>query len=281
VLEPIVLYTAILPAVAAAVLLLLGGGRDWASALGATIAFLTAWLFEMGWMWPGTPPPDSKASLGLPVAIAGAVSLLPNRFRIRRVLGLVPAFLAAYWVMSTKKSAGAAAGGAVAIVLWAWAAETLARKRPGPAIPLAWMCAFGLAPAAFLAMHYAAGGQFLGSLGAASAAWFAIAGWQRTHVAGAALPVAVALYGTLANGYLFIYPDPLPLSAALLLGAAPLAAWIGELAWFRERPFWVDWGARVIAVVTLAAIGIAIAADAGPASDPDAAPGAYEELYDD
>jgi len=276
-----VLFTALLPAVAAGLLLLLGGHRRWAAALGVTAAFLIAWLFEMGWTWPGFPPPDSKAALGLPVAVAGAVALLPGRYGIRRALGLVPAFLVAYYVMSTRKSAGVAAAGAVAIVLWAWAAEALAKRRPGSAVPFAWMAGFGLMPAAFLLLHYAAGGQFLGALAAACGAWFVLASWRGANVAGASLPLAVAVYGVLANGYLFIYPDPLPLSAALLLGLAPLGAWIGEIGWFRGKPWWLDWGARTAAVVVIAATGVAIAAGAVTPSETDGEPDPYSDYYSD
>ena len=170
----LVLYTAVLPAAVAGVLLLVGGRRHADFALGATAAFLIAYLFDNGWRWPAYPPVDSKSSVALPVLLAAVVGAFPQRW-LRRGLSLAPAFLIAYFVMSTKKSVGVAWLGAGIIVAWTWAAEALATRRPGSVIPFTWMVALTLAASSLPLLGYASGAQYLGSLAAACGAWFLFA----------------------------------------------------------------------------------------------------------
>ena len=220
----------------------------------------------MSWSWPEFPPTDSKSALGLPVLLAGVVALVP-RARLPLLLG--PAFLMAFYVMSSQRAVTPAVIGSVVITAGATLAYLLAKRRPGGAVPFAWMSGLGIAAILFPLLKYAAAGQMLGSMSAAFGAMFVVAAWRKTSVADGALPMAVALYGVLANAHLFLYPEPLPLSAAILLGIAPLAAWIGELRWFREKPWWMDWGARASAVAVIAIVGVALALQAMPEPEPE------------
>ncbi len=249
------LYSAVLPAIAAGVIFL----ATRRAGLAIAAAFGIAWFFEMSWTWPGFPAPDSKSALGMPVLAAGLVALVP---RMRMVLLLVPAFFMAFYVMSTKRAVTPAIIGATVTVTWATLAYVQAKRRPGGAVPFAWMVGLVIASGAFPLLGYAAGGQFLGSLAAACGALMVVAAWRKTDVALAAIPLSVALYGILLNGHLFIYPDVLPLSSAILFGVAPLAAWIGEIPWIRARVqkrWWIDWGVRAGAVAVIAILGLVLA----------------------
>jgi hypothetical protein len=253
----------LLPAAAAGALLLAGGRRYTDFGIGAAAAFLLVWLADNAWSFPAWPPADSKSAMPFGMLLAGLVTLVPELGRgwVRRALGIAVAFVAAYYVLSTQKSASKAATGALLITGWWFAAELLAKRRPGGAVPVAWLVAFALAAGAFERATSLSGAQYAGGLAAACGAFFVPAGFRRLSIAGATLPFAVGFYLLLANTHLFA---ELPLSAAILLGIAPLGAWIGELPWFREKPWWLDWGARIAVVLVLAGIGFAIAADAAP-----------------
>ena len=260
----IFLYSAIVPALAAGAIFLFTRRAG----IAVAAAFGVAWFFEMSWMWPGFPAPDSKSALGLPVLVAGVVALVP---RARMILLLIPAFGMAFFVMSTKRAVTPAIIGAVLTIAWATLAYMQAKRRPGGAVPFAWMIGFVIASGAFPMLGYAAGGQFLGSLAAACGALMVVAAWRKTDVALAALPLSVAFYGILLNGHLFIYPDVLPLSSAILFGVAPLAAWIGEISWIRDRVqkrWWIDWGVRAGAVAVIAILGLVLAQQSIPDEDP-------------
>ncbi len=260
--EDILLYSVLLPGLAAGVLLLVGGRRHADVGSGAAAAILIAWLAVHGWEWPAFPPPESSASLPLAVLAAGLVTLLPApdlvRRWLRRVAGFVPALLIAYYVMSTQKTTGGAWTGAIVIFAGCLLAETLATRRPGSEVPTAWMLSFAITAAAFERAGSLYAVRTAGGLAAACGALMLFASWRKVSAAGAVLPLGVALYGLLANTHLFA--DDFPLSAAVLLGIAPLAAWIGELPLLADRPTWQRLGARLAAVTLVAGIGLAIAA---------------------
>jgi len=268
--EDILLYSALLPGVAAGVLLLVGGRRYADVGVGAAAAGRGAWLAGHDWRWPAFPPPESSAALPLAVLAAGLVSLLPapDAFRVwlRRAAGLIPALLIGYYVMSTQKSVGAAWVGALIVLAWTFAAETLATRRPGSEVPAAWMIAFALSAAAFERAGNLFALRTAGGLAAACGALMVFGGWRKASAAGAALPLGVAAYGLLANTHLFT--DHLPMSAAVLLGVAPLAAWVGEIPFVAARPSWQRVGARLASVAIVAGIALAVTA----AGAPDAAP---------
>ena len=210
--------------------------------------------------------------------VAGLVTLFPaagpGRLWIRRALGVIPALLIAYYVMSTQKSAAGAWTGAAAVLVWFLLAESLANVRAGWEVPAAWLVAFALAVLAFERAGSASAMQACGGLAAACGAFALLGGVRGLHCAGAALPLGVAFYGLLANTHLFA--TDFPLSAALLLGAAPLAAWVGELPLFGGRPTWMRFGARLLAVLILAGIGLGIAVAHAPDAAPDDNPyGSY------
>jgi len=262
----IVLYSAIVPGVAAGLLLLAGGRRHADFGIGATAAVLISWLGVNDWNWPAFPPPESAAALPLAVLVAGLVTLFPavglGRRWIRRGLGLIPALIIAYYVMSTQKSASGAWSGAMILISWVLLAESLASVRAGWEVPVAWMLAFALAVLAFERAGSASAMQAGGGLAAACGAFAVMCGVRGLSCAGAALPLGVGFYALLANTHLFA--GDFPLSAAVLLGLAPLAAWIGELRWFIGRPTWIRAGARILAVLIIGGIGLGIAAAHAP-----------------
>jgi hypothetical protein len=275
----LLLNNGIFPALAAGALLLAGGRRYADFGIGAAAAFLVVWLADNAWSWPGWPPADSKAAMPFGVLFAGLITLLPApdlaRLWVRRGLGVGVAFVAAYYVMSTQKSASAAATGALWITCWWFLADSLARLRPGGAVPLAWLVGFALAAAAFERAANLSAAQYMGGFAAACGAFFVLAGVRKLSIAGATLPFAIGLYMLLANSHHFA---ELPLSAAILLGVAPLGAWIGELKWFRDKPPWMDWGARVLVVAVIAGIGLGIAAANAPEPEE---PNPYSMPYPD
>ncbi|MHC4953414.1 MAG: hypothetical protein ACYTGZ_05950 [Planctomycetota bacterium] len=265
-LEAILLWSALAPGVAAGLLLLFGGRRFADFGIGATAAVLIAWLAIHDWKWPAFPPPESSAALPLPILAAGLVTLFPNRW-LRRGLGLLPALLVAYYVMSTQKTTAGAWTGAAIVLAWSLGAEALATKREGWEIPAAWLLAFAIAVLAFERAGSVFAMRTAGGLAAACGAFAILGGFRRLSSAGAALPLGVAYYGLLANTHLFA--DDFPMSAAVLLGVAPLAAWVGEGPFFAQRPTWQRAGARLLAVAIVAGIGLGIAAAHAPDAEPE------------
>jgi len=272
-LQQILIYSALVPGVAAGLLLLVGGRRHADFGIGAAAAVLIAWLAVNDWRWPAFPPPESASALPLAVLVAGLVTLFPavglGRLWIRRALGLIPALLVAYYVMSTQKTISGAWTGALVILSWTLLAESLASVRAGWEVPTAWLLAFALAVLSFERAGSASAMQTAGGLAAACGAFAVMGGVRGLSCAGAVLPLGVALYGLLANTHLFA--EDYPLTAAVLIGIAPLTAWIGELPQFATRPTWVRAGARLLAVLIVGGIGLGIAAahapDAAPADD--------------
>ena len=53
---------------------------------------------------------------------------------------------------------------------------------------------------------------------------------------------------------------------------------MGEIPWFREKPPWLDWGARVLAVAVIAGIGLGVAAANAPEPEE---PNPYSMPYPD
>jgi len=143
-LETILLWSALVPGVAAGLLPLFGGRRIADFGIGATAAILIAWLAIHDWNWPAFPPPESSAALPLAILAAGVVTLFPQHW-LRRPLGVLPALLIAYYVMSTQRTTQGAWIGAAIILVWTLAAEALAHKREGWEVPTAWLLAFAIA----------------------------------------------------------------------------------------------------------------------------------------
>jgi len=152
--------------------------------------------------------------------------------------------------------------GALLIVAWTLCAEALANIRAGWEVPASWLLAFALAVLAFERAGSASAMQVAGGLAAACGAFAIFGGVRGLNCSGAALPLGVGFYGLLANTHLFA--TDFPLAAAVLLGLAPLAAWIGELRLFSGRPAWMRMGARLLAVLVIGGIGLAIAASHAP-----------------
>jgi hypothetical protein len=157
-------------------------------------------------------------------------------------------------VLDPKMFWARAAGAAVASVAWWAAMEWLARRRPGPGLPLLLSAAAGSAALVLVDSGSQAFGQITGGVAlallvlAAAGLWFGNLSLAR----GGVLAVAIALLGMLLAGY--CYADLTPQNF-VLLAAAPLAAWIAELPPLRRRP---RVGFAVAAVVTFSVLLVAV-----------------------
>jgi len=236
------------PAFVAALLLaplLWGGGRGSLAAALRVLALAGAFVAGQIVLFgvPPLPPPEAwqwlpwLALAGAAVAILGEVPAavpapLRGLLRLLTVAAAARLLVAPYLEWLGWEDGGALLRVGLLAVLWAglWLAmDRLARRRPGPALPLA----FTLAASATSILTLLAGGARLGQLGGvlATAAGVATAvSWLRPGLSWArgGMAVPVLLHGALVLlGWLALAPD-LPGVAALLLGLAPLLAWAGE-----------------------------------------------------
>jgi hypothetical protein len=155
----------------------------------------------------------------------------------------------------------ALAGGAVWFLL-----DRLAERRPGPTVPFA-MSLTGLFAAEAL---YHGGSneiaQMIGALAAAGGAAVLVGLlWPRLSLARG----GVAVYSVLTIGCLAIgnFRAGLPDESALLVLAAPLAAWAGELPFFRRRSATLRVVVLLVAVSALAFAAVAHSFGANPAEE--------------
>lgn len=261
------------PALVAGAALAAARGRRWGGALAAGAAFVAGGLLVAG--VPAFPPPEASPALlwlALLAAAAGAVEGAvprPVRWGLRALVAASVAVALLSFLVGTGRRFAAwgeaapwMAGSAAAIfalgaALDAWAA----RHETGPAAPLALgIVAAGGGGALFLSGS-ALLAQQTGALGAAAGAAFLVAlarpGWSGAR--GATAVAAALLPGLWLAGY--FYSD-LPAASALLLAAAPLAAWVSELPPLARARAWPRAWAAAGAVLLPVAAALACAAAA-------------------
>ena len=136
--------------------------------------------------------------------------------------------------------------------------ERISARRPGASIPVAlWVWAAGSAGAlaATGSLKY---GQIAGIIAATLGAATVIA-WikPKFSLANGALNALLPLmFGVLLCGNKY---SELPLSSALLLSAAPLMLWLGELKPIKNRPAWLSVILRALVIAIPVGIALLIA----------------------
>ena len=261
----------------------------WAGALAVGLAFIVGFLGTEGWP---TLPPHTAIGWLVFIAIASIVislieTALPRTVLIRFILWL-PIVIAGVWVL-TSTPRGTWKG--TDYFLWSgfilagtWlllALEPIAERRPGASIPLAlWLWCAGIAGSLAMtgSILY---GHLAGILAAAMGAGL-VAAWIKPSISFAR--GSVATLTTLALAFLicgYFYSD-LPTSSALILAAAPLMLWLGELSIVTARKPWMAVITRTAFIalpVTLALLFAAWPMLFPPPAKPGAAPSAEDNFY--
>ncbi|MGB7158837.1 MAG: hypothetical protein WBD40_12265, partial [Tepidisphaeraceae bacterium] len=145
------------------------------------------------------------------------------------------------------------AGAGVVMVAWWGALERLSRRGRGGALPLLLAIVFGVAGLAIINAESALLGQATGSLAVPlviiSAA--ALASRGASLARGGALAVTLLLLGLLLTAHFFAN---LTTRDLILLAAAPLAAWAGELPKLGKPDSWKRVAVRTVAVLAILAL---------------------------
>jgi hypothetical protein len=263
---PALIYGVLLPAVAAAVLLLPAwlrrGTDDEARAFGALAAAVGFAVGHAGLNYSSVhlDQPWHWSWLALAAAAVGG-SPLPGW--LRAVLWPGVAALAAWWLVPPtlfddaewkpwRVHCYAAVAGSV-LVLGALA--PLVRRRPGPLVPLL-LAVTAMGAAVVLAQSGNAKlAQLAGVLTATLGAVMVLAALvpDRPIAAGAMPVVAVLLPGLMATGRFYSFSD-VPLTSYILAAAAPLGLAVPELPGLRTLPPRGRAALRALAVLALTAI---------------------------
>ncbi|MBI5369363.1 MAG: hypothetical protein HZA54_20170, partial [Planctomycetes bacterium] len=206
------------------------------------------------WVWLALP----AAAVG----VADAFAPRPLRWALRPVLAALAAAAVLHFLIGPGRRFagwGAAlpevAGGATAtLASWVGVEAWSARRPRGVALPLLLLAVASVAAAALAFSGSVVLGQLAGVLAAAAGAAL-VAGLLRppavAHLA-CALPVLLPLLAVLVLSGHF-YSD-LPMASALLLAAAPLGAWAGDLpACARRGAAWSRAAAALALLFPLAA----------------------------
>ncbi|HOX42330.1 MAG TPA: hypothetical protein PK668_01970 [Myxococcota bacterium] len=238
---------------------------SWAEALAPPLAYAAVYLATRGLPpWPPLEAADWLLGLGLMAGLLGALdqALAPPGW-LRAGLAL-PALLAVpllvLWPIalnewSAPEAAGWVAGLGLAVVgLWQ-GLERLARRAPGPAVPLGLALAAGGGALSLALSGTATWGLLGGALGVALGLSFLLALLRPGSQAGrgASLPFAVLLGGLGIAGA--FYASLSWVSLALLL-LAPLAGWIVPLVRGARRagPVWTLVRTTPVLLLVLAAV---------------------------
>ena len=146
--------------------------------------------------------------------------------------------------------------------------DRLATKRPGVSLPWVLWLAAAATSGALVLSRSALQGQLAGTLAGISGAAVALAFWlPRLSMSTGALTVFMTAYaGLLWQGHFY---SELPLSCAVLLLAAPVAAWAGETPRVIAWPPWKATLMRLgcVAVPLAVAVGIALAVSLNSPTD--------------
>lgn len=218
--------------------------QPWGPALAIAGAFAAAFVALRG--RPPFPPRDAQTWLvylgGASVLLAVAATVV-NRKRWRALIfiGAVALIAAAVWFLGRPKVPIIGwrdflvrmAVIAACMVAWWVLMDLLAARAKGAAVPLVLMISAAVAALALVNAHVLFFGQLAGAVAAALGA-MVVAGlyFRKLSLArGGVLTLTVVLLGIMLAGH--FYAD-LRLLDLMLLSAAPLAAWLGELP-FKSR----------------------------------------------
>ena len=188
--------------------------------------------------------------------------------------------MAAVWPVLARETWAIRSCGAIVAFVLILLVEPVARRRPGPAVPIALGLSLGgtaglilLSGFLKLALPVAALGFAIGGLGLV--ALFrrrAVGGWGVVAVAAPVLaqaPLVAWLYMTSGG-------DTMPIAAFFLVALAPLGLWVGELPFVLGWRAWLAASLRIVAVLVLvgAGVGLAVTAEDEAAEDDP-----YADLY--
>ncbi len=264
-------------AVSAAVVAILG--RPWrpvaqsaafdaAWALGIGIAFLAGcWIVGDRPHWPPRSDQDRMLLLVIPTVVVVesllSVSTKVSQWLVWAIRGLVVAANARVLLYGTSYITDVAGpgtsewstsqawlifGGLVALEAAVWTLLILlARRAPGPSVPISLVIAIGGTGVTIMLSGYTTGGQAGLPLAAAVlGATTAAAGFSRLARGGGPTGVPfVALFSLLVVGRFFGELNSLH---ALILLAAPLLGWLPEMPFLRRMPGWLRATIRVVLV---------------------------------
>ena len=218
-----------------------GGSRPRSRWVGrrAAIAAAMALGFHGVFRWPQFPPHVVQGWLvyiALGAAMVGiAVALIQPRRWIEAVLSIL-VIAAAVWLLIQRQQQRMespifwrwAFGLTAAMVVWWIAISTLTRRVPGASLPMLLMLAIVASALALTNAATLSFGKLAGAM--AAALWRDHACHdirrQASITCGGVLVLAVLLLGLLICGYFYA---ELTLRDLVMLAAAPLAAWFGEL----------------------------------------------------
>ena len=259
-------------------LLALATGAGIVLGLGLCLGWSTL-KFETG--WPPTPTEDRLVLLAIAATAIGLHSGLVDRCW-QRIAGEGLLCLAApAWVCLNLlkrddppiELSQTLVYGAVLFLVWR-GLEPLAERRPGPLLPFALAALIGAGAQCMFEVGTAVYAQYAGVISAAVGVGV-LAALLRPglSLARGALAAPLVLSASLWIGGLHLLQNKLPRECAVLLLAAPLGLWLGELPLVRSRRAWLR--TAISLLLPLAGAGYAwwLAHQAAPPPNP------YEMYY--
>ena len=255
--------------------LLLWAWRPWGADTDArrfapAIAVAFAWVLArtLHAEWPDWPPPTSADWIPYLALAAGVAGALCTRVWLAWLAAAVAAAGPA-WFMTRRALENEAIAPwfvilAVAVLLLsALSWQSLARRRPGPGFALALVLTCTASALALERGVSIAGAEQAGMLAACfgAATLLAFVRPDRARLESAVAPAVAILGALLLNGHLYA---EMPWFVALLLIAAPSAAWAGR---FSKRP-WLRFTLATAAVAIVLTAAVALAAEHAPPPNP-------------
>ncbi len=210
----------------------------WGGAVAFTAGVILAHAEAMG-HWPAIRAGEVMGWLPHLAVAAALVCLIEPALRrapaasltLRAAIGAAAAWLLCRPFLESQWPAAPGAlrvAGIAAVTLAAWTShEALARRTPGPVVPMALLVGGAGASGSLVLAYTAKPAQIAGALSAMCGAALLVALWNRrtSPAAGAAAVASVAIAFLCFVGHLY---SKLPAGAALLLVGAPSAAWAGS-----------------------------------------------------
>lgn len=243
-------------------------------ALAVAAAWTVARTAHADWSFPAWPAPTSADWIPYLALGAGLVAALLHR-TMHSFVAAALAASATMWLMTARAIENELiesafvfqAVGAGALLLGAVSMQTLARRRPGPGAPIFMMLTCAAAAIALLNGGVASGAEQTGMLAACFGAMMVLGFLRpgRAQIQTAIAPGFAILGAQLLNGHLYA---EMPAGVALLLVAAPSAAWAGTLPIVARLRPWQQFLVRTGAVLLVLGVAVAIAIANAPPPNP-------------
>ncbi len=246
-------------------------GGAWGGAIGFGMGYLIAHTAAVG--WPPLRPVDVTQWLPYVAVAAAGLGLVESLGMMNRWLRWGFRFslsAAAVWLLLRPmfEYRWTVPQGALWLIVLAMAMfitwmslDTLARQVRGACGPLTILIVAGGGGIVLVVSKVASLGQLSGAVAAMAGASLVVTWWNgaRSLAPGATAVVTILLGYLWLEGYLY---GEVPALSAVLLAAAPTAAWIGNLPRVRRLADWQAVSVRAAAVTlpTLIAVALAVAA---------------------